>query len=147
MELFKWRLLLGDTALSLFYSILKNWSIIGNLSKSSMECSFCIWLVRNNKDWTPFACSCKLDDPSKETCNSPSFMSSLKQTTKEVPNAKSHLSCQFHLPELKCYLPSKSNALSPMLRVISLNMAVIKIQPNLLTNLTFYRPLKANSIT
>ena len=57
-------------------------------SKSSMECSFCIWLARNNKEWTP-AANCKLNDSSKETYNSESSMSSLKQTTKPWSNAKS----------------------------------------------------------
>ena len=38
---------------------------IKKLSKSSMECSFCIWLARNNKDWTPSAANCKLNDPLK----------------------------------------------------------------------------------
>ena len=28
---------------------------IKKLRKSSMECSFCIWLTRNNKEWTPAA--------------------------------------------------------------------------------------------
>ena len=53
-----------------------------------MECSFCIWLARNNKEWTP-AANCKLNDSSKETYNSESSMSSLKQTTKPGSNAKS----------------------------------------------------------
>ena len=57
-------------------------------SKSSMECSFCIWLARNNKDWTPSIANYHLNDPSKETCNSPSSLSSLKQTIKPVSNAK-----------------------------------------------------------
>ena len=35
---------------------------IKKLSKSSMECSFCIWLVRNNKEWTQPAANCKLND-------------------------------------------------------------------------------------
>ena len=53
-----------------------------------MEYSFCIWLARNNKEWTP-ADNCKLNDSSKETYNSQSSMSSLKQTTKPGSNAKS----------------------------------------------------------
>ena len=57
---------------------------IKKLSKSSMECSFCIWLARNNKDWTPSTANCDLNDPSKESFNSPS----LKQTIKPVSNAK-----------------------------------------------------------
>ena len=60
-----------------------------SLSKSSMECSFCIWLARNNKDWTPSTANCHFNDPSKETCNSPCSLSSLKQTIKPVSNAKS----------------------------------------------------------
>ena len=54
------------------------------LTKSSMEYTFCIWLARNDKDWTPSIGNCKLDDSSKETCNSSSSVSSLKQTTKPV---------------------------------------------------------------
>ena len=50
---------------------------IEKLSKSSMECSFCIWLARNNKDLNPSTANCNLNDPSKETCNSPSSLSSL----------------------------------------------------------------------
>ena len=42
---------------------------IKKLSKSSMECSFCIWLARNNKEWTP-AANCKLNNSSKESYNS-----------------------------------------------------------------------------
>ena len=64
-------------------------SAIKKLSKSFMECLFCIWLARNNKDWTPSTANCNLNDPSKETCNSPSSLSSLKQTIKPVSNAKS----------------------------------------------------------
>ena len=64
-------------------------STIKKLSKSSMECFFCIFLVRNNKEWTPSAADCKFNDSSKETWNSPFSMSPLYQTTKPVPNAKS----------------------------------------------------------
>ena len=61
---------------------------IEKLSKSSMECSFCTWLARNNKEWTP-AADYKLNDSSKETYNSQSSMSSLKQTTHPGLNTKS----------------------------------------------------------
>ena len=53
---------------------------IKKLSKSSMECSFCIWLARNNKHWNP-ATNCKLNDPSKETCKSPFYLSSDQQVS------------------------------------------------------------------
>ena len=107
-----------------------------------MECSFCIWLARNNKHWNP-AANCKLNDPSKETCNSPSYLSSPKQTNKSVSNTKSVRPVGFINKGNTCYansilqilsvvpnlwsrVPSESNTLSPMLQAISLNMAVKK---------------------
>ena len=107
-----------------------------------MECSFCIWLARNNKDWTPSTANCHLNDPSKETCNSPSSLSSLKQTIKLVSNTKlirpvginerKHMLCKFHLEGLKCCVkpleqsPLRIKHISPMLRAISLDMTVKK---------------------
>ena len=98
-----------------------------------MECSFCIWLARNNKDWTPSTANCHLNDPSKETCNSPSSLSSLKQTIKPVSNCKGNtcygnsiLQVLSVVPNLWNRVPSESNTLSPMLWAISLNMAVKK---------------------
>ena len=105
------------------------------LSKSSMECSFCIWLARNN--------NCNLNDPSKETCNSQFSLSSLKQTIKPVSNTKWTHPVAFINKGNTCYansifqvlsvvpniwnrVPSKSNTLSPMLQAISLNVAVKK---------------------
>ena len=105
-----------------------------------MECSFCICLVRNNKHWHP-AANCKLNDPSKETYNSPSSLSSPKQTNKSVSNTKSVRPVGFINKGNTCYansilqilsvvpnlwsrVPSESNTLSPMLQAISLNMAV-----------------------
>ena len=116
---------------------------IKKFGKSSMECCFCIWLARNSKEWTQPAASCKLNDSSKETCNSPTSMSSLKQTTKPMLNAKSIPPVGFINKGNTCYansilqilsvmptlwnrVPSESNTLSPMLRAISLNMAVKK---------------------
>ena len=60
VELFAVELVLRENALSLFYcfkklgfnnKLIRN--IINKLTKSSMECSFCIWLARNNIEWTP----------------------------------------------------------------------------------------------
>ena len=34
---------------------------IKKLSKSCMECLFCIWLARNNKDWNPSTANCNLN--------------------------------------------------------------------------------------
>ena len=67
---------------TLIKSTIKKWS------KSCMECLFCIWLARKNEDWTPSAANCNLNNPSKESYNSPSSLPSLKQTIKPVSNAK-----------------------------------------------------------
>ena len=53
-----------------------------------MECSFCIWLARNNKEWTPTT-NLEVKDSLKETCNSPSPRSYLKQKIKPVSKANS----------------------------------------------------------
>ena len=116
---------------------------IKKLRKSSLECSFCIWLARNNKDWTPSTANCHLNDPSKETCNSPSSLSSLKQTIKPVSNAKSTHPVGFINKGNACYansilqvlsvvpnlwnrVPSESNTILPMLLAISFNMTAKK---------------------
>ena len=49
---------------------------------------FCIWLARNNKDWTPTT-KLKVKDSLKETYNSPSSSPYVKQNTKPVPKANS----------------------------------------------------------
>ena len=167
-NIWQWRLVLGDTALSLFLcfkklgfsnTLIRN--TIKKLSKSSMECYFCIWLARN-KGWTPSAANCMLNDPSKETFNSPFSLSSPKQTTKSVSNRKSILAnrksthpvglinkgntcCSNSVFQILSVtlnfwsrVPLESNTLLPKLQAISINMAVKQIQPNLLTHLTFY---------
>ena len=102
------------------------------LTKSSMECCFFIWLARNNKDWSQPAANCKLNDSSKETCNSASSMSSLKQTTKPMSNGRSIRPVDFINKGNTCYnnsilqilsavptlwnrVPSEENTLSHML--------------------------------
>ena len=107
-----------------------------------MESSFCIWLAGNNKYWNPVA-NCKLNDPSKGICNSPSSQSSPKQTDKSVSNTKSIRPVGFINKGNTCYansilqilsvvpnlwsrVPSESNTLLPMLQAISLNMTVKK---------------------
>ena len=113
-----------------------------------MECSFCIWLARNNKHWNPPA-NCRLNDPSKETCNSPS-LSSPKQTNKSVSNTKSicpvgfinkgntcYANCILQIlsvvPNLRSRVPLESNTLSPMLQAISLLsvLQILSVVPNL----------------
>ena len=127
-----------------------------------MECSFCIWLARNNKAWTPSAANCKLNNSSKETYNSPSSMSSLKPTSKSGSSAKSMQPAGFINKGITCYensilqilsviptlwnrLPSEWNILSAMLWDISLNMA-IKMNSNKSVDLsTFLSALNASS--
>ena len=106
-----------------------------------MECSFCIWLARNNKEWTSTT-NLNVKDSLKESCNSPS-MPYPKQKIKPVSKANSfHLvgfinkgnTCYTNsilqvlsvMPTLWNRAPSESNHLSPMLQAISLNMGVIK---------------------
>ena len=127
-----------------------------------MECSFCIWLVRNNKEWTP-AANCKLNDSSKETYNSESSMSSLKQTTMPGSNAKSLRPVGFLnncntcyansilqilsvIPTLSNRVPSESNTLSPMLRAISLNMTIKKNSSKPIDPCTFFMGLKTQAV-
>ena len=116
-------LVLGDTALNLVYAVLRNWfSIIllsgtwlQRLSKSLMECSFCIWLARNNKDWAPSTAFCKFNDLSKETCNPPSSLSSLKQNIKPASNAKLTCPVGFINQGNTCY----TNLILQVLSVVS----------------------------
>ena len=115
---------------------------IKNFSKSSMECSFCIWLARNNKEWTSTT-NLKVKDSMKESCNSPSPRPYPKQNTKPVSKAnsicllgfinKGNTYCANSIlqvlsvkPTLWNRVPSESNHLSPMLRTSSLSMAVKK---------------------
>ena len=110
---------------------LKRWRIT-----TGTKCTLC------SKDVCTTA-NCNLNDPSKETCNLPSSLSSLKQTTKPVSNTKlthpvgfmnkgntyyanSILQVLIVVPNLWNRVPSESNTLSPMLQAISLNMAVKK---------------------
>ena len=85
---------------------------IKKLSKSAMECCFCIWLARNTKEWAPPATNCKLNDSSKETYNSPSSTWSLKQTNKPVSNAKSIRPVGFINKGNTCYANSILQILS-----------------------------------
>ena len=59
---------------------------IQNFSKSSMERSFCIWLARNNKEWTSTT-NLKVKVSLNESCNSPSPRPYPKQNINPVPKA------------------------------------------------------------
>ena len=94
-----------------------------------------------------FWCSLKLNDSSKETFNLPSSMSSLKQTTKPVSNAKSIRVLGFInkgntgyansilqilsvMPTLCNRFPLESNTLSPMLWAINSNLLTKPLDPS-----------------
>ena len=77
-------------------------SNIKNFSKSSMKCSFCIWLVRNNKEWTSTT-NPKVKDSLKESCNSPSLMPYPKQKMKPVSKAYSSRPVAFVNKGNTCY--------------------------------------------
>ena len=78
---------------------------IKNFSKSSMECSFCIWLARNNKEWTSTT-NLKVKDSLKESCNSPSPMPYPKQKIKPVSKANSICPVGFINKGNTCYANS-----------------------------------------
>ena len=129
-----------------------------------MECSFCICLARSNKDWTLSAAKCHLHNPSKETSNSPSSLSSLKHTIKPVLNtnpicpvgfinkgemcyANSILQVLSVVPNLCSRAPSESNTLLPMLQTIIHNMAVQKNSTKPVDPSNFFQALKCKRIT
>ena len=47
--------------------------------------------TKNNKEWTPSAANCNLNDSLEETCNSSCSMSYLKQSIKPVSKANPFL--------------------------------------------------------
>ena len=125
---------------------------IKKLNKSSMKCSFCVWVARSNKEWILFATNCKLNDSAKETFNSPSSISSLKQITKPVSNTKAIRPVGFINKGNTCYANSFLQILSVMTTLqnqtfyhlcyeLSVSTWIEKrIRLNLLTHLTFYGP-------
>ena len=79
---------------------------IKKVSKSSMECSFCIWLAGNNKDWAPSASNCKLIHKGNT-----SYTNYILQILSVMPTLWNRV-------------PLESNTLLLVLRAISLNMAI-----------------------
>ena len=131
---------------------------IKNFSGSSLECSFCICLARNNKEWASTT-NLKVKDSLKESCNSPSPMPYPKQKIKPASRANSIRPIGFISKGNTCYansilqvlsvmptlwnrVPSKSNHLFPMLQAISLNMAVKKNSTKPIDPSNFFWALK-----
>ena len=86
---------------------------IKQLSKCSMECSFCIWLARN-KAW-----SSKEIDLSLKTPEDPLVHQNPLSTTSKTNSLKTSV-----LPSLWIRVPSESSSLSPLLKSIALNRKI-----------------------
>ena len=120
-------------------------STIKKLSKLSMESSFCIWLARNNKAWTESSLKSTGKDFLNDNQFSPPMNSPVKDLKSSTLNSKikssaldpigfinkgntcyanSILQVLSVLPSLWNRAPSESNYISPMLKAITLNMAV-----------------------
>ena len=111
---------------------------IKQLSKCSMECSFCIWLARNNKAWSSKEVDLSLKTPEdslveQNPLSTTSKTNSLK-TNSPLPvgfinkgntcYANAILQVLSVLPSLWIRVPSKSSSLSPLLKLITLNMKI-----------------------
>ena len=104
---------------------------IKQLSKCSMECSFGIWLARNNKAWFS-----KEIDLSLKTPEDPLAHQNPQSTTSKTPlpvgfinkgntcYANAILQVLSVLPSLWIRVPSESSSLSPLLKSIALNMKI-----------------------
>ena len=130
------------------------------LSKSSMECSFCIWLAKNNKEWTPTT-NLKMKLYLKEIYYSSSSMPYLNQNIKSVSKANSIfpggfinkgnvwyvnsiLQVSSVMPSLWNRVPSKLNQFFPMLQAISLNMVLKKNSIKPIDPSKFFCALRCN---
>ena len=107
-------------------------------SKCSMECSFCIWLARNNNAW-----SFKEIVLSLKTPEDPLVSQNPLSTTSKTNSLKTHspypvgfinngntcypnaiLQALSVLPSLWISVPSESSSLSPLLKSTTLNMKI-----------------------
>ena len=111
---------------------------IKQLSQCSMECSFCIWLARNNKPWSSKEINLSLKTPEdplvhQNPLSTTSKTNSLK-TNSPLPvgfinkgntcYANAILQVLSVLPSLWIRVPSESSSLSPLLKSIALNMKI-----------------------
>ena len=111
---------------------------IKQLSMCSMECSFCIWLARNNKAWSSKEIDLSLKTPEdplvhQNPLSTTSKTNSLK-TNSPLPvgfinkgntcYANAILQVLSVLPSLWIRVSSESSSLSPLLKSITLNMKI-----------------------
>ena len=111
---------------------------IKQLSKCSMECSFCIWLAKNNKAWSFKEIDLSLKTPEDLLVHqnplSTNFKTNSLKTNSPLPvgfinkgntcYANAILQVLSVLPSLRIRLPSESSSLSPLLKSITLNMKI-----------------------
>ena len=108
---------------------------IKQISKCSMECSFCIWLARNNKAWSTKEIDLSLKIPLvyQNLSSTPSKASYLKLNSPlplcfinkgNTCYANSILQTLSVVPSLWNRVPSESPSLSPLLKSIALNMKI-----------------------
>ena len=113
-------------------------STIKQLSKCSMECSFYIWLARNNKVWSSKEIDLSLkttEDPLVDRNPPPTtFKANPIRTNSFLPvgfinkgntcYSNAILQPLIVLPSLWNRVPSESSCLSPLLKSITLNMKI-----------------------
>ena len=113
-------------------------TIIKQINKCSMECSFCIWLARNNNAWSTKEIDLSLKAPVdplvyQNPPSTPSKAYSLKFNSplsvgfinkENTCYANAILQTLSVLPSLWNRAPSGSSSLSPLLKLITLNMKI-----------------------
>ena len=136
---------LPSTLRALGYESKSATSISGSLAKISMECSFCIWISRNNRDWSNKDHENNMKKHHKNNKKSKSDLSKLANVppnvrktdnikSKNLPvgfinkgntcYANSILQAFSAVPLLWSFASSHSSQISPLMKAISLNMTI-----------------------
>ena len=124
-----------------------------------MECSFCIWLARNNKAWSTKEIDLSLKTPEdplvyQNLSSTPSKASSLKINSPlpvgfinkgNTCYANAILQTLSVFPSLWNRVPSESPSLSPLLKSITLNMKIKSRSNKPVDPSNFYGPSLARS--
>ena len=111
---------------------------IKQISKCSMECSFCIWLARKNKAWSTKGIDLSLKTPEDplvyQNLSSPLSKASSLKINSPLPvgfinkgntcYANAILQTLSVFPSLWNRVPSESPSLSPLLKSVTLNMKI-----------------------
>ena len=111
---------------------------IKQFSKCSVECSFCIWLARNNKAWPSKQIDLSLKTPEDPLVHQNPLSTTSKTNSLKINSplpvgfinkgstcyANAILQLLSVLPLLWIRVPSESSSLSPLLKSITLNMKI-----------------------